>query len=33
MTTHTPEEVRDGLARCFFRNEMDRPSGYLTWPW
>ena len=26
MTTHSPEDVRDGLARCFLRNGIDRPQ-------
>ena len=24
--THSPEDVRDGLARCFLRNGADRPQ-------
>ena len=26
MTFHTPEDVRDALARCFLRNGVDRPQ-------
>ena len=26
MTAHSPEDVRDGLARCFLRHGADRPQ-------